>query len=61
MTRLILTQSKHDQFLYNEFRKDAAVVETLWGCVQTIENEKSSKIRWSFEENVEAVDAPQQQ
>ena len=41
-----------DQFLYNEFRKDADVVETLWGCVQKIENEKSNKIRWNFEENV---------
>ena len=50
-----------DQFLYNEFRKDADVVETLWGCVQKIENEKSNKIRWSFEENVQAADAPQQQ
>jgi hypothetical protein len=50
-----------DQFLYNEFRKDADVVETLWGCVQKIENEKSNKIRWSFEENVAAADAPEQQ
>lgn len=50
-----------DQFLYNEFCKYADVVETLWGCVQRIENEKSKKIRWSFEENVAAADAPQQQ
>ena len=50
-----------NQFLYNEFRKDADVVETLWGCVQQIENEKSNKIRWSFEENVQAADTPQQQ
>lgn len=50
-----------DQFLYNEFRKDADVVETLWGCVQQIKNEKSNKIRWSFEENVQAADTPQQQ
>ena len=48
-----------DEFLYKEFRKDADVVETLWGCVQAIENEKSSKINWSFKENVQAADAPQ--
>ena len=47
-----------DQFLYNAFRKDHEVVETLWSCVQNIQNEKSNKIRWSFEENVQAVDAP---
>jgi hypothetical protein len=49
-----------DQFLYDEFRKDHAVVETLHGCVSQI-HAKSNKIPWSFEENVEATMVEQQQ
>ena len=46
-----------DQFLYDEYRKDAAVTETLWSCVNQIQAQISNKIRWSFEENVKAADA----
>jgi hypothetical protein len=50
-----------DQFLYDEFRKDHAVVEALRGCVSQIHAQKTNKIRWSFEENVEAAMVEQQQ
>jgi hypothetical protein len=50
-----------DQFLYDEYRKNSAIVETLWGCVNQIQAQKSNKIRWSFEENVEAGSLEQQQ
>ena len=50
-----------NQFWYDEYRKDAAVVETLWSCVNQIQNQISNKIRWSFEENVEAAAVEQQQ
>ena len=45
-----------DQFWYNEYHKDAAIVETLWSCVNQIQDQISNKIRWSFEENVAADD-----
>ena len=50
-----------DQFLYDEFRKDHAVVEALRGCVSQIHAQKTNKIRWSFEENVKAAMVEQQQ
>ena len=50
-----------DQFLYDEFRKDHAVVEKLRGCVSQIHAQKANKIRWSCEENVEAAMVEQQQ
>ena len=34
-----------DQFWYDEYRKDAAIVETLWSCVNQIQNQISNKIR----------------
>ena len=40
-----------DQFLQDEYRKDAAVIESLWDCVSQIQAQISNKIRWSFEEN----------
>lgn len=50
-----------DQFLYDEYRKYVAVTETLWSCVNQIQAQISNNIRWSFEENVEAADAPRVQ
>jgi hypothetical protein len=50
-----------DTFLHDEYRKDAAVIESLWACVHQIENQISNKIRWSFKENVEAARVEQQQ
>ena len=43
-----------DTFLYDEYRKEAAVIESLWVCVNQIQAQISNKIRWSFEENVES-------
>jgi hypothetical protein len=43
-----------DQFLQDEYRKDAAVIESLWDCVSQIQAQISNKIRWSYEENVGA-------
>lgn len=37
-----------DQFLYDEYRKDAVVTETLWSCVNQIQAQSaqiSNKIR----------------
>lgn len=50
-----------DTFLHDEYRKDVAVIKSLWVCVHLIENQISNKIRWSFEENVEAARVEQQQ
>ena len=52
-----------DKFLQDEYRKDAAVIESLWDCVGQIQAQISNKIRWSYEENFEAarVGQPQQQ
>ena len=50
-----------DTFLYDEYRKDDAVIESLWVCVHQIEDQISNKLRWSFEKNVEAVRVEQQQ
>ena len=50
-----------DAYLREEYNKDAAVIESLWACVHQIENQISNKIRWSFEENVEAARVEQQQ
>jgi hypothetical protein len=50
-----------NQFLYDEFCKEYAVVEKLRGCVSQIHAQKSNKIRWSYEENVEAAMVEQQQ
>ena len=50
-----------DTFLYDEYRKEAAVIESLWVCVNQIQAEISNKIRWSFEENVESGKVEQQQ
>ena len=38
-----------DKFLHDEYRKDAAVIESLWACVSQIQAQISNKIRWSFE------------
>ena len=34
-----------DTFLHDEYRKDVAVIESLWACVHQIENQISNKIR----------------
>lgn len=44
-----------NDFLYVEFCKDHAVVEKLMGCVNQIHAKKTKKIRWCYEENVEAA------
>ena len=44
-----------DTFLYDEYRKEAAVIESLWVCVNQIQTQISNKIRWSFEKNVESA------
>lgn len=49
-----------DKFLYDEYRKEAVVIESLWVCVNQIQAEISNKIRWSFEENVESGKVEQQ-
>ena len=49
-----------NDFLYAEFRKDHAVVEKLMGCVNQIHAQKTNKIRWSYEENVEVAMVEQQ-
>ena len=52
-----------DQFLQDEYRKDAAVIESLWDCVSQIQAQIYNKVRWSYEENfgVARVGQPQQQ
>ena len=50
-----------DTFLHDGYRKDAAIIESLWVCVHQIEDHSSSKICWSFKENVEAARIEQQQ
>ena len=49
-----------DMFLCDEYCKDAAVVDSLWVCVNQIQAQISNKIRWSFEENVESAKVEQQ-
>ena len=49
-----------DTFLNDEYRKDAAVVVSLWVCVNQIQDQISNKIRWSFQENVESAMVEQQ-
>ena len=46
-----------DQFLYDEYCKDSAIAESLWGCVSQIQAQISNKIRWSYVDNVAACDA----
>ena len=46
-----------DQFLYDEYCKDGAIADLLWGCVSQIQSQISNKIRWSYVENVAACDA----
>ena len=41
-------------FLYDEYHKDAAVIESLWACVKQVEDQITNKIRWSREENIES-------
>ena len=49
-----------DTFLYDEYRRDAAVIESLWACVKQVEDQINNKIRWSREENVESDKVEQQ-